>query len=68
MMRHLQGPELDVSETYRQSQPIAPDKVVYLDANAWVTHYQGVGALVKRRSSGTHWAVRQQDWPPRRKR
>jgi hypothetical protein len=57
MNRHIHGPVLDMSERYRQTVPIKPDRVVPLDTMTWVTHYEGLGALAKRKRSGTRWAV-----------
>lgn len=69
MMRHIQGPVLDMSEQYRRSRPVKPDTVVMLGTDTWVTHYEGMGALCKRTKSGTFWALGPQtNRPPKRPR
>ncbi len=69
MMRHLHGPVLDQSLHYRQTRAIKPDSVICVDRATWVTHYQGMGALCKRKGSGTFWAVGpQMNRPPPIKR
>ncbi len=67
MMRHFQGPVLDMSEHYRNTRPIKPHAVIALGPDTWVTHYEGMGALCKRKRSGTFWALGpQKNRPPKR--
>jgi hypothetical protein len=67
--RHFQGPVLDMSEHYRQTRPVRPQALIALDRKTWVTHYEGMGALCKRKGSGTFWAVGpQMNHPPKRPR